>query len=98
MTAALHQIEDIVTPGCLNRVWRMRVPGGWEYVVEPAGGFFVNGFAPDRADAGGIPLHTVEDVVTPGALGRTFRIRVAAAWFYVIEPIGGYFIADVIPD
>ena len=42
--------EDIVTPGPLNRLFRVRLERGWLYILEPAGGAFWGNYEPDAAE------------------------------------------------
>ncbi len=46
----LHAVEHIVTPGPGDAARRMRVPGGWFYLVE-ASASAVGAFVPDPAPA-----------------------------------------------
>jgi hypothetical protein len=45
-----------------------------------------------------VPLHTIEDIVTPGPHNATRRMRVAGGWIYWIEAAGGTFVSSFVPD
>ena len=47
----MHTIEPVVTPDRFELgAHRMRVPGGWLYWLQPAGGAFVSTFVPDQPE------------------------------------------------
>ena len=44
------------------------------------------------------PLHTIEDIVTPGPHNATRRMRVEGGWIYWIEPTAGAYVSSFVPD